>query len=535
MKRILAILLALTLCLGMLPLAVSADETGVGGGSPPPENTAQTGSDGKLDERIAANEAFLAQWINPGQLIGPQSETIVAKANEITAGLTSDYEKTKAIAAWVSENIEYDYDVYYRRVTRHEEITAENVLKNRIAVCTGYAILTEALLQAAGIPAAFVSGAANGLGGWPTEGQSNHGWNLAFADGRWIWIDTTWGMWYFDMKTETFSQTHKVMRGWTSGRSLYPDSKDIPSDWAKTEVWEAICKGLVPYDLQTDYRSGITRQEFCRLMVTLVEHASGQNVDDYLGIRGKTVSAPFTDTADHAVWAAYTLGIVNGTSATTFNPGGAITRQEAATMLARTGKLIYARTGDSETFADADRFAAWAAESIDFVSGLTDPETGGKVMGGTGNGNFSPTDLYTREQAILTSLRLIHGVLWLYDFRYEFTAGGPEAEWNPGCIGSFGLSFMVGGPSTVAHVKGLYPRETMPTYEEIEKILADIDESKNIGKMTYVPLPHPGGVGSKPVFPEMIGKTMYIIVYGFDMDANIVAHTVIPVKVTIDG
>ncbi len=104
--------------------------------------------------------------------------------------------------------------------------------------------------------------------------------------------------------------------------------------------------------------------------------------------------------------AAYALGIVKGTSETTFNPWGEITRQEAATMLARTGRLLGVQAGQGADFADADTFPNWAAEGIGYVSGVVDPYNGKKVMEGTGNGNFSPLEPYTQEQAIITALRL---------------------------------------------------------------------------------------------------------------------------------
>lgn len=77
-------------------------------------------------------------------------------------------------------------------------------------------------------------------------------------------------------------------------------------------------------------------------------------------------------------------------------------------MLTRTAKLLGIAAGAGEAFADAGEASPWAGESIAFISGVTDPTTGGKVMGGTGDGNFSPWGSYTREQAIMTALRLFH-------------------------------------------------------------------------------------------------------------------------------
>lgn len=186
-----------------------------------------------------------------------------------------------------------------------------------------------------------------------------------------------------------------------------PADSSKPSAWAQAEVTEATQAGLVPSDLLSSYTSAINREEFCRLMVRLIEAESGKDIASYVASQGKEVSAPFMDTSSQQVRAAYALGIVNGVSATSFNPSGSITRQEAAAMLARTAKLLGLSSSESINFADSGKIASWASDSVAFVSGLTDPTTGGRVMGGTGSG-FSPLGTYTREQAIATALRLFH-------------------------------------------------------------------------------------------------------------------------------
>ena len=77
-------------------------------------------------------------------------------------------------------------------------------------------------------------------------------------------------------------------------------------------------------------------------------------------------------------------------------------------MLARTARLLGITTENAGSFTDAGKFAPWAAADISFVSGLTDPTTGGKVMGGMGDGTFDPFARYSREQAMLTTLRIFH-------------------------------------------------------------------------------------------------------------------------------
>lgn len=115
--------------------------------------------------------------------VEPQSEAVTALSNEICNGLTSDYEKAKAIFDWMTANVAYDYEYYYGR--KDTVITsAEGVMESKLTVCEGYAKLTKALLQAQGIPALYVVGKARNEG---------HAWNAAYVDGKWIYLDSTWG------------------------------------------------------------------------------------------------------------------------------------------------------------------------------------------------------------------------------------------------------------------------------------------------------------------------------------------------------
>ncbi len=104
----------------------------------------------------------------------------------------------------------------------------------------------------------------------------------------------------------------------------------------------------------------------------------------------------FADIAPGAWYAAYIgtanrYGIVNGVSANRFNPAGTISRQEAATMVARAAMLCGLDTTLSESqtqavlsrFSDADSVADWAAPAMAFCyeSGIldaTDSATGAK-------------------------------------------------------------------------------------------------------------------------------------------------------------
>ena len=97
-----------------------------------------------------------------------------------------------------------------------------------------------------------------------------------------------------------------------------------------------------------------------------------------LGLTPKANSV-FTDVAAVAWYApyvgtAYTYGIVNGRSATSFDPSGTITRQEAATMVARAAKLCGMNTDYTTAaardvlsqFGDYTSCASWAMAPLAF-------------------------------------------------------------------------------------------------------------------------------------------------------------------------
>ena len=143
---------------------------------------------------LPTNEEALGLVTLPFHGIESDHPEIIAKALEITAGLKTDYEKARAIHIWVATNTWYDNDLvselmdeknetltYTRRgdFSPIESESALAVLRNRRAICVGYADLTVALLRAVEIPSVIAS-------------SNGHEWYHAFVDGRWIIGDSTW-------------------------------------------------------------------------------------------------------------------------------------------------------------------------------------------------------------------------------------------------------------------------------------------------------------------------------------------------------
>jgi hypothetical protein len=150
------------------------------------------------------------------------SKAIEKKAKEITTGLSTEYEKSKAIHDWVSTNLWYNYDyVYHGGGEGVDNSDAGDVFKKKLAVCEGFATLTLTMHRAVGIPCKMIHGSALG-----PNGSDLHSWNEVYVGDRWIIVDTTWdcnnryeyGEYseqiesssdYFDPSIEKFSEKHR--------------------------------------------------------------------------------------------------------------------------------------------------------------------------------------------------------------------------------------------------------------------------------------------------------------------------------------
>jgi len=163
------------------------------------------------------------------------------------------------------------------------------------------------------------------------------------------------------------------------------------SDWAKPELQEAYDLDLTTDTILKNYSKNITREEFCEIAVKLYEALSGEKALT-------AIDNPFTDTTNTTVLKAFNLGIIKGTSDTTFSPGSSITRQEICVMIYRTLKAadpdIDANTSGVSAFADESSIASWAIDAVRFANKKD-------IMKGTGGGNINPLNNTSREQAIV--------------------------------------------------------------------------------------------------------------------------------------
>lgn len=226
--------------------------------SPVYENNVSVHSSKRKDRQA------LLYYMKPSYDIQSDDPEIKELSKLITKDITEDYQKAKAIHDWVCNNIWYNYDALYN-IEDYGDTSAMGTLKAKRSVCQGYASLTAALLRTCGIPTKLVTGYALGVTAgstWKDEiingNSTNHAWNEAFINGKWVIIDTTWdsnnkyengtfstgtGVYshkYFDSTLEAFSNDHKIVNYYET---------DIPS-------WDAVDGKKFYYDTNGIMQTG---------------------------------------------------------------------------------------------------------------------------------------------------------------------------------------------------------------------------------------------------------------------------------------
>lgn len=190
----------------------------------------------------------------------------------------------------------------------------------------------------------------------------------------------------------------------TYNTNVVTENGHIPSTWAIDEILEANKHGLTKPDLLKDFRSNITREEFCGIVVKLYEILSGKAAEEY-------IPSPFSDTQNTDVLKAHKLGIVQGVGNGKFNPHNTITRQEICVVTLRTIKTaipesasyistIISKNVGMLSFSDADLISDWAIEGVTFLSSIG-------IMKGIGSNRIDPLGTTTREQAIVLCKRTL--------------------------------------------------------------------------------------------------------------------------------
>ncbi|MFY0516383.1 S-layer homology domain-containing protein [Lysinibacillus sp. UGB7] len=178
-----------------------------------------------------------------------------------------------------------------------------------------------------------------------------------------------------------------------------PNFKDISGHYAERQIIALYQMGIVNGTNETTYgpNKQLTRAQFASmLMNTIVE------------VESEVKDAPgFKDINNH--WAKedivqlYKLGVINGSSPTTFEPDKPITRQQAAAMMER--YLIVVGVDMDEfsntlPFNDSNKISEYARSGVSVLANMG-------VVSGDPNGYFNPSDTLTRGQMA----KILYGVI----------------------------------------------------------------------------------------------------------------------------
>ncbi len=169
------------------------------------------------------------------------------------------------------------------------------------------------------------------------------------------------------------------------------------SGWAIPGYQSASEAGLVSYSVvSNNLKDSVTREEFCELAMNLYKKLTNEDLLEPMG-------SPFEDTDSVAVAQAYSYGIVNGTSDTTFTPDRLVTREEMAKMLVSTltaSEIVFNIADGTDTayvsaFTDGSKVSSWAMSSINTALNY-------ELMTGVSDTTLEPLTATSREQAIVS-------------------------------------------------------------------------------------------------------------------------------------
>lgn len=166
------------------------------------------------------------------------------------------------------------------------------------------------------------------------------------------------------------------------------------SVWAKEEIENAIKVGLQTEGMTSgSYKDKATRENFAELALELFNKLGGESY----GVGNN----PFTDTTNFKVISANKIGIINGTSKTTFNPNGELTREQLCTMIVRTldkAGISYKKDVEfQKQYSDIENISGWALESTRVLNHYG-------IVNGNGD-SLNPKNSVTKEQAMIILYR----------------------------------------------------------------------------------------------------------------------------------
>ncbi len=181
-----------------------------------------------------------------------------------------------------------------------------------------------------------------------------------------------------------------------TGESAMPVDTSKSSSWADDELGYGTSYDILPAFLGTiDITQPATRAQMAEQSVTLYEGISG-------AAEAAPESNPFTDTDNEYAIKGEALGLINGVGNGLFVPDTMVTRETAATIMARIYEKLSGKTaeaGSVQLFADDSQISDWAKGAVYQMAALD-------IIKGVGDNQFSPKSNVSVEQFEAMCIRI---------------------------------------------------------------------------------------------------------------------------------
>ncbi len=170
---------------------------------------------------------------------------------------------------------------------------------------------------------------------------------------------------------------------------------DVPKDfWGYDAIYALAEKNVISGYPDRNFRpnGNVTRAEFVKMLGSAF-HLIGGNTLPFEDVRP-------SDWYYSYILAAHANGLVSGVSETTFNPNGAITREDACVIVHRYLLGLGVLKDTRASFADEAEFASYAVEAISSLAG-------NGIVNGVGDNRFEPKASINRASCAMLILNCL--------------------------------------------------------------------------------------------------------------------------------
>lgn len=194
---------------------------------------------------------------------------------------------------------------------------------------------------------------------------------------------------------DTFSQYVVV-----ENKVSFTDIASVQS-WAGRAIEVIAAKGAIEGKKAGVFapKDNVTRAEFAKMLTRALDIDNSSAKENFADVKDTDWSAPY-------IGAAAKLGIIQGRSATKFDPNAQITRAEMATMIARALKVTKGAQDVTDVTAALASFKDASSISASLKAGVAFASKNGIVIGN--NGKFSPNASATRAEAAVMIYRAVN-------------------------------------------------------------------------------------------------------------------------------